>query len=285
MSDEKNNFIITLPSDVFSENNRNNTMSNYKTDFIDPFNLNGSYECGLVEIIYPTSVKNIPFNVKIHLKYKYNMEAFNIVSGTIPSAQYKTEDELIIVIKNKMESVTNDFILNKVIKKFGKFTNIIINSRPEFELKNNIVECINGEIDIKNSSRNLNEKLTLYWDFDDYLHQMLGFSDTQENDDKFRGKYPIDLYGQCHALYVYTNIIQESFVGRAKSQLLRIIPLDNPSLNRVGSMKSVAFNPILFFPLRIHNFDSIEIQIRDSTGRHVIFDSGKTIVTLMFRNK
>ncbi len=282
-NNNNNVFIVTLPSDVISESNINNTMSNYKTDFNDPFDLKGSYECGLVEIIYPTTVKNIPFNVKIHLKYKYRTKYFTLVSGTIPSGHYKTEQELIVVIKEKMDSVTDPYMESMFKKKFGRTSDVKINSKPEMKLKKMFVECMNGEVEIKNDK--INEKLTLFWDFDDYLHFMLGFSETQVKDNKFIGKYPIDIYGQSHALYVYTNIIQESFVGRNKSQLLRIIPLDNPSNNSVGSMRSVTFNPILFFPLRVHNFDSIEIQIRDSTGRYIIFESGKTICTLMFRNK
>ncbi len=82
-------------------------------------------------------------------------------------------------------------------------------------------------------------------------------------------------------MYIYTNIIEPSFVGQTKSQLLRIIPLENPATNQIGSMKSVTFNPILFFPLRHLNFDMIVIQIRDSTGRFILFEFGKVKVTLL----
>ncbi len=68
MNYNNNVFIVTLPSVVISESNINNTMSNYKTDFNDLFDLKEYNECGLIEIIYSTS---IPFKVKIHLKYKY----------------------------------------------------------------------------------------------------------------------------------------------------------------------------------------------------------------------
>ncbi len=82
-------------------------------------------------------------------------------------------------------------------------------------------------------------------------------------------------------MYIYTNIIEPSFVGQTKSQLLRIIRLENPATNQIGSMKFVTFNPILFFPLRHLNFDMIVIQIRDSTGRFILFEFGKVKVTLL----
>jgi hypothetical protein len=48
-------------------------------------------------------------------------------------------------------------------------------------------------------------------------------------------------------------------------------------------MKSLTFNPILFYPLQQNYLDMIEIQIRDNSGRLINFQSGKTIITLFFR--
>jgi hypothetical protein len=244
--------------------------------------LKKTYECGLVEIIYPTVVKNVPFNVNIHLKLRYSDVVINLVTGTIPSRHYKTEQDLFDIIKLKMDSVTKEFVENKIHLKIGKKLPVKIKELPEFRKNNKFVECINGEVTI--TQRKIDKSGTLFWEFDDYLHQMLGFSEAQESDNKTRAKYPVDIYGQCHSLYVYTNIIQPSFVGQTKSQLLRIIPLENPATNQIGSMKSVTFNPILFFPLRHLNFDMIEIQIRDSTGRYILFEFGKVIVTLLFQS-
>jgi hypothetical protein len=56
MSEFKDSFIVTLPSDFISDLNEKNTISNYKVYFKDAFDLKKTYECGLVEIIYPTVV-------------------------------------------------------------------------------------------------------------------------------------------------------------------------------------------------------------------------------------
>ena len=64
------NYLLTLPSDFTSDVFKNNKISNYKIDFKNPFKLTEDYECGLVEMIFPTSVRNIPKDVNIYLKYK-----------------------------------------------------------------------------------------------------------------------------------------------------------------------------------------------------------------------
>jgi hypothetical protein len=113
---------------------------------------------------------------------------------------------------------------------------------------------------------------------------MLGFRPNEiKGSPENNAKYPLDIYGSVHALFVYTNIIKSSIVGGKKAQLIRIIPLENPSNNSVGSMKSLTFNPILFYPLQQNYLDMIEIQIRDNSGRLINFQSGKTIITLFFR--
>jgi hypothetical protein len=113
---------------------------------------------------------------------------------------------------------------------------------------------------------------------------MLGFKPNEiKSTPENNAKYPLDIYGSVHALFVYTNIIKSSIVGGKKAQLIRIIPLENPSNNSVGSMKSLTFNPFLFYPLKQNYLDTIEIQIRDNSGRLINFQSGKTIITLFFR--
>ena len=141
----------------------------------------------------------------------------------------------------------------------------------------------NGAVKINDKLINKIGEVELYWTFDDILHYILGYEESKLNKPEGLAKYPVDIYGSNHALYVYTNIIKESFVGNQKSQILRIIPLEKNINNDEVIMKSKSFNPILFFPLRMHSFDMIEIEIRDATGRYIVFESGRVIVTLMFK--
>lgn len=41
----------------------------------------------------------------------------------------------------------------------------------------------------------------------------------------------------------------------------------------------------LYFPLRKHFVDTIEIELKTITGRSIIFTGGKTFVLLSFRRK
>ena len=92
----ENNFIINLPSDTFSEIHQENTISHFKTDFKIPFELSNNYQCGLVEIIYPSSVRNIPTDINIYLRYKYKKTKRNVAieKFTLKSGNYSTISEL-----------------------------------------------------------------------------------------------------------------------------------------------------------------------------------------------
>ena len=279
----ENNFIINLPSDTFSEIHQENTISHYKTDFKIPFVLSNNYQCGLVEIIYPSSVRNIPTDINIYLRYNYKKVNQNVAISkfTIKSGNYVTVDELFFEIETNMRSITSEFI-EEYFKKLHPEAEYTI-TLPIIELKKNFIKLENGKVIIKDKLINKIGEVELYWTFDDTLHYILGYQESDLKKPEGTAKYPVDIYGSNHALYVYTNIIKESFVGNQKSQILRIIPLEKNINNDQVIMKSKSFNPILFFPLRMHSFDMIEIEIRDATGRYIVFESGRVIVTLMFK--
>ena len=279
----ENNFIINLPSDTFSEIHQENTISHFKTDFKIPFELSNNYQCGLVEIIYPSSVRNIPTDINIYLRYNYKKDKQNvaILKFTIKSGNYSTINDLFFEIETNIKSVTTSFI-EKYFKKLNHEADFEI-TLPLIELQKNFIKLEKGTVIVKDKLIHKIGEFELYWTFDDILHYILGYVESNLEKPEGLAKYPVDIYGSNHALYVYTNIIKESFVGNQKSQILRIIPLEKNINNDEVIMKSKSFNPILFFPLRMHSFDMIEIEIRDATGRYIVFESGRVIVTLMFK--
>jgi len=279
---ENDYFTVTLPSDNFNINFEENTMSNYITELKDVIDLKREYEVGVVEMIYPTSIENIPFDVNVHLMYSSPNGVFTLISKTINNGNYNSEEKVLKTINDKMMSITNEDIENSLKDKLGKEIKCEIKNRPEINMINNFIELTHGKIKVFHKVKS--EVNVIYWDFDDYLLQMLGFKPNQLMlSAKIKAKYPIDIYGSIHTLYIYSNIVKSSYVGGNKAQLLRIVALENPSKNIVGSMKCATFNPIMYFPLRQRRFNSIEIQIRDSTGKLINFQSGKVILTLMFR--
>ena len=173
-------------------------------------------------------------------------------------------------------------MINNLSQRFPNSTFDIL--LPKIINNQHFVKIDNGKIDLtKNDGSKVTTKL--YLSFQKFLHQMLGFEDEEINQKLSNAKYPIDIHGNTQVLFVYTNIIKESYGGNNKSQLLRMIPLEKTTDKINYVTESISFNPIIFYPLRLLNFDVIEIQIRDSTGDMIIFESGKVICTLMLRKK
>ena len=82
-------------------------------------------------------------------------------------------------------------------------------------------------------------------------------------------------------LYVYTDIIQNQYVGDVRAPLLRV----GPAKSRYGDTACVIYEQPQFLPLKRSNIQSIEINLRSNTGELVPFRSGKSILTLVFRRK
>lgn len=78
--------ILVLRSDFYSKLNANNTQSDFTINFDNPLDFTDGYNCGLVEVIFPTKFKNIPQEMtarkitimfgssqkKFHLKIKFS---------------------------------------------------------------------------------------------------------------------------------------------------------------------------------------------------------------------
>ena len=83
------------------------------------------------------------------------------------------------------------------------------------------------------------------------------------------------------ALYVYADIIQDQLVGDVRAPLLRVVP----KKSRYGDTTCVIYEQSQFLPLSRSNIPNIEINIKSDTGELVSFESGKSIVTFVFRRK
>ena len=83
------------------------------------------------------------------------------------------------------------------------------------------------------------------------------------------------------ALYVYTDIIQNQLMGDVRAPLFRVVPVKS----RCGDTTSATYKQSQFLPLSRSNIQTIEINIRSNTSKLVSFETGKSIVTLVFRRK
>ena len=84
-----------------------------------------------------------------------------------------------------------------------------------------------------------------------------------------------------NAIYVYTDVVESRIVGDSLAPLLRALPVRGSH----GATVSDRFTNIHYVPLLYSHFKSIEMDIRDDTGRRVPFEYGRVTVTLHFRRR
>jgi hypothetical protein len=118
------------------------------------------------------------------------------------------------------------------------------------------------------------------------LINMLGF---------FKGDFPIENQGydfeivqaprmsivdfERQTMFVYCDVVECVPVGDTSVPLLRVVDMESP----FRSIVHKNFDRPRYIALRKTNFESLEIDIRDSIGRAIPFESGTVIVTLHFR--
>lgn len=117
--------------------------------------------------------------------------------------------------------------------------------------------------------------------FGEGLADMLGFVKNNFKSGIYTSKYPLELNGGITEIFIYTDLIESHRVGDAYVPLLRIIPCMNEKNDQIVKH----YETPLYFPLRKHFVDTIEIELKTITGRSIIFTGGKTFVLLSFRRK
>ena len=93
------------------------------------------------------------------------------------------------------------------------------------------------------------------------------------------GDFSCDLQAGIHALYIYCDLLQFTYVGNIKAPLLRVVD----SGGETGDVVTRYYERPRYIPLQKKNFDSIQVVIRDDLGEKIQFKNGKVLLTLHFR--
>ena len=83
------------------------------------------------------------------------------------------------------------------------------------------------------------------------------------------------------SVYIYTDIIENQYVGNYKVPLLRVVPIRS----NFGELNWVHYDQPHYLNLSRGNISCIEVNIKDELGNFISFEVGKAIVTLVFRRK
>lgn len=249
----KENFYLTLLSNSSMEYFPDNKTTLFSTKLPKPIILEGKWCVGVVEFQYPCTMftvqehENVVYIKKTMMMPNERQASTTYYKSHIPATNYDNINHILLALNNIKENVRFRY------DELSKFVNVAV-------LDQNI------------KSLTLSPKLAL----------QLGFDPNRNLIDKSFGKCPANLHlGLPSQLFVYCDIIEPQIVGDVMTPLLRIIPLD-PSKYIYGANKMYVFSPPHYLPVMRREFDTIEIDIRSSTGQSIPFQFGTVCIKLHF---
>ena len=83
-------------------------------------------------------------------------------------------------------------------------------------------------------------------------------------------------------MYVYCDLVAPQLIGDTTAPLLKIVNMDISKYS-YGSVNSVMYTSPHYVPVSKSTFETIEIHLRDHTGKKLPFTFGTSCVKLHFR--
>ena len=311
----KQEFYLTLPSNVKSRGEEKNLICNYKTTLKNRINFpaNEEWRVGIAEIIYTKSWFNVTKDSRIKFMNEFGeyvgeneiILATNVRgtvkaegdSNVIESGYYNNVSDLIDLINYKMSIVplgefTPQFTYlkhrNQVILGCGQMDDE--NKTHYIPILSEEINNILGLIDSKglslynkiifNAGKSLlneHQRKDIIALYGDQLAEV-EFSFARGHFISYRRT---DIKGGVSSIYIYSNLVQYSYVGDAYAQLLRTIPVKETE--KWGDVVHHVFDKPHLIPLQSRNFDTIEIDIKDDAGAHIPFEIGRVTIKLVFK--
>ncbi len=93
----------------------------------------------------------------------------------------------------------------------------------------------------------------------------------------------VTLFGTIKSLFVYCNIIKPNIVSDTEVPLIRRVEI--PSDKKFGQTVEINYSLPEYYPLVTHEFQSIEIDIKDDTNKRIEFAFGRVSIALRFRKR
>ena len=243
-------FYVTLPSNGSMNVFPGNTVTEYKNKLPRPLHLDGEWEVGLIECTYPYSWFQI-CNETSKL-YSRNTSEDGAWQKVILQPLKSIDGSEIGARRYLSTNLKNEDLI--------KFDGQNFNNQLKMKTRANFAVRFKGKIT-----------------------QTLGVPDPFVLSDEWQyGRYPW-MKQNVHQLFVYTDIITPHPVGDREVSLLKQFSVTG--LPDFGLPVDVAPPLIAYYPVNRNPIDAIEIVLRDGTCRKIPFTSGRTIVTLHFRQR
>ncbi len=239
-------FYVFLPSSIIS-GPIENTQSHYITNLQNPIRLQGSYECGLSMIIYPASVNN-GFDCRIrYYSFNFGIDMINDLSSSYYSDIQGLLDEINITLGPDQQ--------------YYKFSINTVTNKVMVEMN---TDKVGGEVPYMEMSENL-AALTGHPSYFKRIGYVIG-------------DHSFDLTGGISGFYIYSNILESSYVGTSTAPLLAVIPYD--FWVQHGSIQHWSPKKIHYILIRDSVIQQVKIEVWTKMGVYVPF-SGKASETLI----
>lgn len=281
MGGMQNQFYLTLPSNSSMQYYPKNTVANYTTHLPRAIRLDdGDWEMALVEAHYPCSFLSVGNDESIVI-YTQPQEETNVDLKALERVMDSNVDVRPVVSAKPKQNFT-------IKLKTGDYANIQelldhINTQEHaiaYGVKFTIENSYNKFVEVSMGSDvgkiKLSPTLALQLGFDPNESTLEGESVNKSI------RSPNIRLGLPSHMYVYCDLVEPQMVGDTVAPLLKIVNISTTSYV-YGLHNSTSFLDPHYVPVMYRSFDSVEIDLRDSTGRHLPFHFGTSCVKLHFR--
>ena len=251
-------FYVTLPSDSSVGYYPNNTVARFVTKLSERIRIEGDYEMGLVEIIYPHSWYNID-----NEDQKYWIAAVPEHEETFPkiyleSGYYEDGAALAAALNRECHRGFDDLDVKfSYSETIGRFSLSVQSTDSHlFGMSEDLQRYMGFGLNI----------LTLVTN-----KQFLGTMAEQA----------FDVNRGLNLMYVYCDVASHAIVGDTKTPLLRVCNV----VGKHGEVVRHSYDQPHYVPVGRREFDTIEIAINNEHGEPMPFEYGKSVVTLHFRRR
>jgi hypothetical protein len=246
---DRQSFDITLPSNASIDTHPDNKINSYITQLPSEIRLTGEWEVGLREIHYPRTWPLV-VDDEAYISVTTVSGAGGVLAtavGVIPPGEYLVMP-FVAQLKKSLKELTGRVTISHHVNA-GKI-GFTVNKGVELGLSP-AVSAITG----------------------------FGYKKTILQDGTTRSPHAMDFTGGIDAVYVYSDLIQEKIVGHRSVPLLRVVPAEGKYGNNVYR----EYIKPLYIPISHNTFRTVEVNILDSAGRKIPFQSGKLTIVLHLR--
>lgn len=281
-------FYVTLPSNSAQHADPSageNTASDFRVKLQQRIRLDGDWEVGLAEIIYPNTWMNLSSINEQNIIKLFHVPTRTKVSMAIKPGRYLSIYDLVSIINSAVLAKSNEMKENETLRYVAKEVETILVEVPHQELKTGIKFEYDRET--RRVSVHLDPEIVKHVDMSEQMQYMLGLTKEQmkaiSNVEKAKevramSKVP-DLRAGFECLYVYCDLCTSQPVGDVLAPLLRIVNVQGVYSEVVARI----YDTPHYVPVLHKDISSITINIKNDLNQFVDFEYGKVVVKLHFR--